>query len=288
MGLDGISVEGRFCVLAIDHRDSLKAFLSPDDPEAIRASDLTSLKIDLVGGLSDLATGVMLEPEYSIPQVLQAQVLAEGVGFIAALEAQGYLGDPSVAETRVLEGWSVEAARQSGADAVKLLLPYHPDRENAAAQEAVAEAVVGDADLAGLPLVLEPLFYGLDHPSERLDVVLRTAERFSGVGAGLLKMPFPVDPVHQPDQAAWLDACMQMDRLIPVPWTLLSGGGDFDLFYDQVAVALDAGCAGCMVGRALWAEAARAVPEDRARILVDVVRPRFERLSALVLNDDGQ
>ncbi|MGI9622820.1 MAG: hypothetical protein ACR2PK_08295 [Acidimicrobiales bacterium] len=283
MALDAISVNGRFCVLAIDHRDSLKAFLSPDDPDAIAAAELTSLKIDLVRGLGDLATGVMLEPEYSIPQVQNAGVLADDVGFIAALEAQGYLGDPATAATRVLDGWSVEAAFDAGASAVKLLLPYHPDRQNASAQQTVAETIVADADRVGLPLVLEPLFYGLEHPAERLEVVLETAARFSTIGAGLLKMPFPVDPVHQPDHDVWLDACLRMDELIPVPWTLLSGGGDFGLFYDQVAVALNAGSSGCMVGRALWAEAAWAGPQDRSRTIADVVRPRFERLNDLVI-----
>ena len=64
MSLDGISEGGRFCVLAIDHRDSLRAFLSPDDFDAVSDAELTQLKIDIVGTASHLATGVMLEPEF--------------------------------------------------------------------------------------------------------------------------------------------------------------------------------------------------------------------------------
>ena len=69
----------------------------------------------------------MLEPEYSIPQLLDAGAVPPGVGFLAALEAQGYLADPGAAPTTVLDGWSVAQAAASGAAAAKLLLPYHPD-----------------------------------------------------------------------------------------------------------------------------------------------------------------
>ena len=62
---------------------------------------------------------------------------------------------------------------------------------------------------------------------------------------------------------------------------MLSGGGTFDDFADQFTVASDAGCSGFMVGRALWGEAVKAPAEERSRIIIDVVRPRFERLVAI-------
>ena len=84
MSLDELRDDaGRFRVLAVDHRDSLRAFLAPEAPESVSAEHLTAIKRDLVAALSPTATGVMLEPEYSIPQVLD--VLSPGVGFLAAL-----------------------------------------------------------------------------------------------------------------------------------------------------------------------------------------------------------
>ena len=93
VSLDGISDGGRFAVLAIDHRDSLRAVLTPDGPDSVGADAITDLKRELVGTLAEGATGVMLEPEYSIPQLLDG-TLPVGVGFTAALEAQGYAADP--------------------------------------------------------------------------------------------------------------------------------------------------------------------------------------------------
>ncbi len=81
-----------------------------------------------------------------------------------------------------------------------------------------------------------------------------------------------------------LDGCEEMNALIPMPWTLLSGGGDFESFFAQVVVALEAGAAGCMVGRALWGEAAQAPNSDRPRVLKTLIAPRLSRLHSLICN----
>lgn len=270
--------DGSFRVLAVDHRDSLRVFLDPARPDAVPAERLTSIKRDLVAAVSPDATGVMLEPEYSIPQVVDA--LAPGVGFIAALESQGYLADPGTSPTTLR--WAPAAAAAAGAAAAKLLLPYHPDRELAAEQRAVAVRVVDECAAAGLPLVLEPLFYSLDDPADRERVVLETVEQFADTGADLLKLPFPVDPGLIDDAGERRAACRRVTERCRQPWALLSGGGGFESFADQVEAAMSTGASGFMVGRALWGEAARADDADRAAAIAEVVLPRWRRLSAIV------
>ncbi len=271
--------EGRFSILAIDHRDSLRQFLRPDDPDSLTAQEITALKIEIVDGVADLATGVMLEPEYSIPQVLDAGVLPSGVGFLAALESQGYLDDPEAAVTTVLDGWSVEQAKASGAASAKLLLPYRPDGRLAHEQVAVARDVTEACHAIGLPIALEPLFYRLTDRDDRGALVVETARRFAAMEPDLLKLPFPGSR----------DACEQVTAICagrgtdgrPMPWAMLSGGGSFEDFADQFEVASSAGCSGFMVGRALWGEAVSAPANDRVAMLREQVRPRFERLVAL-------
>ncbi len=283
MSLAGIcDANGRYAVLAIDHRDSLRALLSPDDPSAVSASSITGLKTDIVRALAPEATGVMLEPEYSIPQVLDAGALPPGVGFVAALESQGYLADPGAGPTEILDGWSVEAAAASGASCAKLLVPFHPDLPLAAAQIAVARDVLAECRRIGIPLVLEPLFYGLGGPGDRTRVVLTTAARFADLKPDLLKLPFPVDAAEDPDEDHWFAACRTISDLAPMPWVLLSGGGSFDDFAGQLSVAMRAGCAGFMVGRALWADAAVAPAADRKTMLDTTVRRRFRHLRSLL------
>jgi tagatose-1,6-bisphosphate aldolase len=269
---------GVFRVLAVDHRDSLRAFLAPDDPDSVEASTLTAIKIDLVRAVSPFATGVMLEPEFSIPQVVGE--LFEGVGFLAALEAQGYLDEPGAAPTTLF--WSVEQAAASGAAAAKLLLPYHPDAPLAAAQEAVAADVLEQCRKVGIPLALEPLFHGLSSPADRERVVGVTVARFADLGPDLLKLPFPVDPTIVTDQRARTEACATVTERCRQPWALLSGGGSFDVFAEQVTAALAGGCAGFMVGRALWGEAATCPAERRPAVIDDVVLPRWHHLTRIV------
>lgn len=274
--------DGTFRVLAVDHRDSLRAFLDAADPDSVDASRLTAVKRDLVATISPIATGVMLEPELSIPQALD--VLAPGVGFIAALESQGYLADPGAEPTTLL--WSVAEAAASGAAAVKLLLPYHPDHELAAAQRAVAASVTVECRAVGVPLVLEPLFFTLSDPADRERVVLTTVEHFADTGADLLKLPFPVDPDHEPDPEQWAAACGRVTDRCSQPWALLSGGGRFESFAEQVAVATAAGAAGFMVGRALWGEAARAADRDRPALIAQLVVPRWHHLVGCIRPTD--
>lgn len=281
MSLEGISDGGRFGVLAIDHRDSLRAVLAPDDQRSVSAGDITDLKRDLVRALAADATGVMLEPEYSIPQLLDG-TLPAGVGFTAALEAQGYAANPEAGPTRILEGWSVAAAAASGASAAKLLVLYRPDRPHGAAQERVAAEILAECRRVGIPLVLEPLFYGLDDPGERRSIVIETVERFAAMDPHLLKLPFPVDPGHQPDRDVWAAACAEITERCRMPWTLLSGGGDYGSYRDQVEVAVSAGCSGFMAGRALWGEAALAPQAERSRVISEVVAPRLAELRSLL------
>ena len=282
MSLDGISDAGRFGVLAIDHRDSLRAVLAPDDPDSVSSADITDLKRELVSTLAGGATGVMLEPEYSIPQLLDG-TLPDGVGFTAALEAQGYGTDPEAGATQILEGWSVEAAAACGASAAKLLVFYRPDRpRHAAAQQRVVAEVLVECRRAGVPLVLEPLFYGLEDPGLRRGLVIETVERFAAMDPDLLKLPFPVDPVHEPDRDVWAEACAAITARCPMPWTLLSGGGNYESYRDQVETAVSAGCSGFMAGRALWGEAALAPPAERAGIIRDLVAPRLAELRSIV------
>lgn len=279
MSLGGLrDPNGVFRVLAIDHRDSLRRFLAPDDPQSVGRDDIIELKRCLIRSVSSHSTGVMLEPEYSIPELVPD--LARGVGFFAALEAQGYLDDPAGSVTSVMDGWSVAAAAESGASCAKLLLPYHPDRPTADAQVSVAAEVVAECRRVGIPVVLEPLFFGLDDPADRQRVVQHSAVQFAALDPDLLKLPFPVDPDVVTDTAQRVAACRRISDVCRQPWAILSGGGTFESFAEQVRDAMEGGASGFMVGRALWGEAARARGAERQRIIDEVVLPRWRVLCA--------
>jgi tagatose 1,6-diphosphate aldolase len=281
--IQGISdSHGTIRVLAIDHRDSMRQFLNPANPALVDPLTITQLKMDIVRSLITYASGVMLEPEFSIPQVLDAGLVPAGIGVIAALEAQGYLSDPSHAITKVLDDWSPSMARASGASMVKLLLPYRPGSELATAQEGVARRVLAESHAAGIGLVLEPMLWGSPDPTEHAALVVESVKRFAPMQPAVLKLPFPGEITANSQDS--FEVCAQITDICGgygVPWALLSGGGTFERFATQLQVARDAGCTGFMVGRALWGEAAIAAPADQPRILADLVVPRLLRLNEI-------
>lgn len=279
---------GILAVLAIDHRDSLRAVVRPDDPASVPAEAIVEFKRDIVVGASSAASGVMLESEYSIPGLVDE--LAPGVGFFAALEAQGYGDDPYARTTTLLEDWSVEQSIAAGASGAKLLIFYTPDVPEAAeAQDEVVRSVAATCAAHDFPFLLEPLAYPAT-PEQAADptamkrehrrLVVETARRLTGLGATIMKMQFPADPTVDPRES-WSEACAEMDEIITEPWALLSAGVDFETFATQVEMASAAGASGFMVGRAAWGELAGASAEERRSGAAGVVRDRVARLREL-------
>ena len=285
------SPDGIFQVLAIDHRDSMRVFLDPDDPQSISASLLTDAKLGLLSELGSGATAVMLEPEYSAAQAIVARSLPGSLGFLAAVEAQGYLGDPTARQTTLLEGWSVAKAKRLGASGIKLLVLYRPDAGAVTeAQDRVIERVIADCAQHDIPLFLEPLAYAIEpgmstdsaeFAAKRRSIVIETVRRLGALGPDILKVQFPVDTRFEPERTVWAEACAELNETAPVAWALLSGGDPYDLFVDQVHIACDSGASGFLVGRALWGEYVRASADEQPRLMDTVVRPRLAELSSV-------
>lgn len=279
-GIDSLATdEGVIAVLAIDHRDSLRAVL-PGDPASVTAQDITDFKLELIEGVGPQASGVMLEPEFSLPHAIETGALKGSQGFMAALEAQGYMQDPWAGPTQMLDGWSAVHAKAMGASAAKLLLPYDPDRSDHA--EAQRQVVVDTAEVCAqldMALLVEPVAFGMANEA-RPDTVRRTVEDLSPLPIDVLKLEFPGDP-GDPD--GWADACAAVDATCRQPWVLLSSGVAFEAYRVQLDVAFTNGCSGFTGGRAIWRPASDADPKDRREVIATVVSERFSELRSLAV-----
>lgn len=257
--------DGVIRVLAIDHRDSLRAVVAPDDPDSVSVGQLRAIKADLVRVVAGTATGVMLDPEIGMDASVVDQV-PPSAGIISALEEQGYLADSSITHTTLLDGWGPAQAASQGADAVKLLSLW--DGSASASQHEVIATAVAAAHACGLPLVLEPLPRGLPPTG---DWVLAWSSEHRSSGADLFKLP----------HAGSAQACAELTDILPAPWAILSAGARFDVFAEQLATAMLEGASGYIVGRAVWREAATLDEDARARAIEEVVVPRLGRLAAM-------
>jgi tagatose 1,6-diphosphate aldolase len=280
------SARGTFAVLALDHRQNLRKELHPHAPQTTTYEEMVDFKRAVVRALAGTATGTLLDPEIGAAQCIADGSLPAAAGLIVAIEATGYEGSSTARASRVLQGWSVEQAARMGASAAKLLVYYHPDAVNAADQERLVATVAAACRAADLALFVEPLGFdpatgGRLAGEARRQCVVETARRLMALGGDVLKAEFPYDP-GVTDEAAWRDACAEVDATSPVPWVLLSGGVDDATFERQVAVACGAGASGVLVGRSVWAPAATMPPAERDAWLAGEGRARLARLAALV------
>jgi tagatose 1,6-diphosphate aldolase len=285
------SAGGTFHILAIDHRDSVRVLINPSDPDGVPAAKITDLKLAIVRHVAPAATAVMLDPVYSAAQAIVASALPGNVGFLAALEEQGYLGGESARNTTLLEGWSTAKAKRLGASGIKLLIFYNPHAGRATQQQdELVRKVADECNRVEIPLFLEPMFYAPDptvsvdsraFAAERPMIVIESVRRLSGLGAHVMKVPFPIDARYETSDRAWRQACQQLNDACHVPWALLSGGDPFDSFKAQLRVACECGCSGFMAGRALWREVVSVTTSERPDILRGVVLPRFHELSEI-------
>jgi tagatose-1,6-bisphosphate aldolase len=286
-GLDACaSARGTFAVLALDHRQNLRRELHPQAPDVTTYDEMVAFKRSVIRALAPFATGTLLDPEVGAGPATFDGSLPGGAGLLVAIEATGYEGPPTARVSRVLPGWSVEQAKRMGASAAKLLVYYHPAAGNAADQERLVADVSASCAQADLPLFVEPLGYdpvtgGKLTGGERRACVVETARRMTRLGSTILKAEFPYDAAVT-DEAAWADACAELDEASEVPWVLLSGGVDDATFERQVAVACRAGASGVLVGRSVWAPAATMTPDDRDTWLASEGRARLEALVQLV------
>ncbi len=285
-GLDACSsASGRFTILALDHRQNLRRELCPDNPAAVSYAEMVDFKRSVVRHVASAATGILLDPEVGVAQVIADGSLPASLGLIVAVEATGYLGSAGARVNRVLPGWGVDRIRRIGASAAKLLVYYHPDAETAPEQERLVAAVAAACRQHDLPLFLEPVSYeprgGQLDAAERRRVVVETARRLVPLGATVLKAEFPYPP-SVTDPTAWQEACEELTEAAAVPWVLLSGGVDAATFERQAEVACRAGASGVLAGRSVWADATPLVGEERERCLAGAARGRLARLRQIV------
>ena len=275
---------GVFKILAADHRDSMRVLVDPERPDDVPAKTLIDIKLAVVRGVGARASGVLLDPVYSAQQAIAEGALPGQVGFLCALEEQGYLGDPHARQTTLLTGWSVEKAARLGAAGIKLLIFYHPDAGEATErQDGLVSAVVAACSRYEIPLFLEPLGYALDGQAyDRGRVVVETARRLSALGPDVLKLQFPVDGREETSPNVWRSRCAELTEACKAPWALLSFGDPFDVFKAQLEVACEAGCSGFMAGRAVWREVITNPAEERAAVVERTVLPRFTELCEVV------
>lgn len=285
-GMQQLSTEeGIFTILACDQRGAMERMMKAAGREVTHAS-VVQMKSDIVGPLADMASGVLLDPDYAAAHLIAADVMPGRTGLVVSLEQTGYEERDGDRLTQLLENWGVDKIKAMGAAGVKLLVYYNPRREAAAEhQRRIVAEVAEQCQAYDIPFMLEPLAYPTKDGDtegfirEKPDLVVETAVHMSEYAVDLLKMEFPVHPSVS-DVDVWREHCERLDEACRVPWALLSAGVGFEQYAEQLQVACEAGASGFVCGRAIWREAVELTDAMTRRPFLNETMPG--RLQTLI------
>lgn len=280
--------QGKFAILALDHRNNMRRLLHPENEEAAKAEEIIVFKQAVIANLGDTPSAYLLDPLYGAGQAIGMNTLPGRTGLLVALDASGYSGDPTARKSELLQDWSAEKVKRLGANGVKLLVYYHPQSKTHSAIEDLVQRTGESCQKADIPFFLEILTYspttekGKLNGREKTDVILASAEKLTPLGVDVLKAEFPIDMRGNEDFSAWRAGCRQLSQASRVPWILLSASVDYEVFLQQVTTACMGGASGVAAGRAVWKEAVSLAANERDAFLYNQARIRMARLLSLV------
>jgi len=284
------TADGFFCVAAIDHPEN---YLELFDADIGNVSDVTVVrsKLELVAELSRHASGLLLDPMWSLGQAVATRALPGSVGLIAPIEHLRYSPGGWGLDTELRSGWTPAKIAAIGADAVKLFLFYRAELDEvAAAQRKLVAELISSCRAAQLPLVVEPIWYPLEGEDaaeasvqrQRATAIVAAAAEFALLGADILKVQFPGSVASTEARASGAAAARDLDAGLDVPWVLLSEGAGFDDFAVQMDITARAGTSSYIAGRAIWADAVGYRPDTERAAAVARAGERLEELNRIL------
>jgi tagatose 1,6-diphosphate aldolase len=294
---------GRFKMLAIDQRGSMVDSLaktSGKPKDQVKFEEIARVKMLVTKSLAPMATAVLTDPIYGY--AFSIEHIPSQIGLLLAYEETGYDTIGGARYTKLIDGWTARKARTAGADAIKLLLYYHPDADEKANehQHEIVRKVGRECAELDMPFLLETVGYALDGSGtgtaefarQKPDIVIRSAREFSKpeYQVDVLKLEFPAnlkfcreyqsanfgkkdaEPVYSVDEVK--DFCRQLDEAALVPWVILSAGVDIEEFNENTKLAVAAGASGFLCGRAIWKEAVALFPDEAKAVTALETRAR--------------
>lgn len=264
MDLSGFTKDGKFLMLALDHRSSFKKLLEPDDPDKVSDDEVVSLKHEIIDSVEDKISGLLIDETYGLEAFVHRYK-----PFLLPLEKSGFVGTK---DERITElEYSVKDIIKMGAYGAKLLLYFNPHTESAATQMETASKIMGECKSNAFPFFLEIVTYG-----EGKNLVLESVKKFidDAIIPDVWKLEYPGD----------IKNCREISELVgDIPWILLTGGSSYEVFVEHLKDAVQGGAKGFLAGRALWQEVCRLSGDEKKYFLDKTLPERFDKLSEIVL-----
>src|SRR5690348_14860700 len=134
--------DGRLAVVANDQRGSLVAMRERAGLPAT-VEELRVLKADIAEALAPGASGMLLDPEFALPSLVDDHVVPRDTGILVAVERSGGRSENGLRVAELL--LAPAGVRRLGGTAAKLLVYVRPDREDADGANGRLVAALADA-----------------------------------------------------------------------------------------------------------------------------------------------
>jgi tagatose-1,6-bisphosphate aldolase len=266
-------IDGKFLMLALDHRGSFKKLMNPDNPEAVTDQMAIDLKGEIINAVKNQMSGVLIDPDYGLPAYVE-----KTKPFLLPVEKTGYEEQGGERLTKLEYG--VPKLMEWGAGGAKILVFFNPHLKTAEAQLETAKSVVDECKSRDYPLFLEIVTYEADHEvtmEEREKLVIDSLKMFinRNIRPDVFKLEYPGSQV----------GCRTISAILQdqgIPWILLTRGDSFEHFKVQLQEAVSRGAVGFLAGRALWQEVCTMQGEEKQKFLKETLPGRFRIISDIV------
>ena len=266
---------GLLKIAAYDHRDSLTKY--------VPAEKLSEFKTLCTTSFAPYSTAILVDPEYGTEAIKKSNEL--NISSILSREISGYTDTPQGRNTELYSDFTSEKLKDLGAEAIKLLIYYNHEAENAQYQLNVVKKVKAEADAINLPLLVEIITYP-NNPQEDISKLELTKQAIKDMKdyTDVFKLEYPFEPAGR-DFEQDKETLKEITNLCGgIPWVLLSRGGmDFENFKKAVVACKNAGASGYAVGRAVWQEVKDlATWEEKKQFIETTATNRMKELSTII------
>ena len=262
-------------MLAVDQRPPIFNLITDSTGQSYTYSQVVECKRLITQQLSKLATAILMDPHYSLSNILRFN---QSKGLVITLEEHSFIETQKGRYSRNIDNWSVEKIKKAGGDAVKVLAWYRPDadEESIEHQQEYVKKIGEECEKYSIPFLLELLVYPFkddeNHTTEyqeqkqkKTQHVIDSIKEFAKdeYKVDIFKLESPVDSsmlagdITNETEKAFSDLA---EATNDKPWVVLSSGMDKDSFYKCLELAYINGASGYLAGRTIWLDAFKNYP----------------------------
>lgn len=272
MNLAQFTSDGKFLMLALDHRGSIKKIINPQNPDGVYKEEIIQLKSEIIEALQDQFSGILIDQEYGLPAYK-----SKGKSFLLPLEKTGFIEQNGERITEL--AYTAADLKNMGASGAKLLIYFNPDVSSAKTQLETAKKALEDCKTHELPLFLEIVTYST--PGVPLQIHPRGVHVFDSVSMFVKHNIMP--DIFKLEYPGSEEGCKAISGILEgTPWILLTGGEKFELFKEHLTISVKSGAKGFLAGRALWQELPSLTGEEKLAFLAKTLPERFKIISDIV------